>query len=136
LDIVALAFQVSAHLFEDHAVAPSSQPRHVFSDDPCGLDMTYDCQHVWPLVAVIRRAVFVSGPNHVSTGLIGRGATHGRRWLAHFEFGGTPPGASTGRCEEERSDEQSGTDRWRERRKIKGAQAESIGRWIAWFVLY
>src|SRR5216117_2792690 len=53
LDFVTFAFQVSADLFEYHAFVPSNEATHVFSDDPCWFDVSYNRKHFRPLVAVV-----------------------------------------------------------------------------------
>jgi hypothetical protein len=61
LDFVTFTFQVRAHLLEYHAVVPSNEATHVFSDDPCRFDVSYNRKHFRPLVAVIARASSSSG---------------------------------------------------------------------------
>lgn len=53
---VTLSFQVSTDTFECHALLPSNQAKHVFSDDPGRTDHADDFKHRWPEIAVIVRA--------------------------------------------------------------------------------
>lgn len=56
LDFVPRIFQVSAHLLEYHASAPSNKAANVLSDDPRWLELSYNASHFRPEVAVIFRA--------------------------------------------------------------------------------
>lgn len=71
LDFVTFAFQVSAHGFENHALVPSSEATHVFSDDPVRADIPDDRQHCRPEVAVVCRSLSSSS---VGEGLAGEAA--------------------------------------------------------------
>ncbi len=56
LDFIALGFQIRADCFEYHAVVPSNEATHVFSDDPFGFCISYNFKHIRPLVTVVCRA--------------------------------------------------------------------------------
>ncbi len=61
LDFVALSFQVSAHLLENHPVIPINDAENVFAQDVARSDFPNCSKHFGPQVAVVRRTFSLSG---------------------------------------------------------------------------
>lgn len=61
LDFVAECLQISADTLEYHASALSKEATHVFSDDPCRLELSNNAAHFWPEEAVILLSAPSSG---------------------------------------------------------------------------
>jgi hypothetical protein len=61
LAFIADTLQFRADTFDHHAVVDTKDATHVFTDDPCGLYLSYNSKHLRPEEAVVLRSSSSSG---------------------------------------------------------------------------